>query len=192
MIDTEVENIQKKENKFIRIFAIISIVIFVFAFYLFMTSSINVRDNSAKEFEEQGAVFYTLNLANPFNVFGNIDIIIFIIILIIIGIIILTTFIILLFLKIKKIKIEKQNIAANVNSYDEKIGTLASDKFSYYNNKVLELLDEGNELLNKKQYADARITYHKIRRWYNFHDDVGKEIYLKILKYYERIVREEI
>ncbi len=155
---------------------------FVFSLYMFFISIINTNEGGNEKFKEQGAVFYTLNLANPMNIFKNIDLVYWIAALIIFILILLTFISIIIYARIKKykkIQVENQPNIDYVN-------------YSPQNNKVIELLEEGNKNLERKEYANARITYHKIKQWYDFHADPTKEIYFKIMKFYERITKEEI
>jgi len=191
----EVANVQKKENMIIRIFSIIAIAVIVFSIYFFLVSPITIGEDPVNEFIENGALFYTLNLANPISIISNIDPTTSVMIISLLIVIILMIIIILVYSKIRKLKkinMEQKNIDKYINLIDQQEATQPLQKIYLNNNKLLELLDEGNRLIDKKEYADARILHHKIRRLYNSRDDKSKEIYLKIIRFYERIVREEI
>ncbi len=171
-----------KLNKFTKRLLLAAIIAFVFAIYIFIMASINSGETGKEKYEEQGAVFYTLNLANPTNFFKGIEPVYWIAVLIILIIIILTIIGIIIYSRIKKykkIQVENQPKIDYAN-------------YSPQNNKVIELLEEGNKYLDRKEYTNARITYHKIKEWYDFHADPTKEIYFKIMVFYERITKEEI
>jgi hypothetical protein len=225
------EEVQKKETKFIRILIIIAVAAFVFSLYLFLISSVTVRENPDDKFEEQGVIFYTLDLISPISALSSINPITWIVILTAVIIITLTIVLILIYFKIGTIinvNAKQRDIAVNtdagINDSDiyavsslessnaaiperiheryERIKEISKNKqteiqvpekiYSPNNNKVLELLDEGNKFLDKEEYADARIIYHKIREWYNPHDDKSRELYFRIIGFYERIVNREI
>ncbi len=171
-----------KLSKLTKRLLIFAIVAFVFSIYMFFISVVNTSEVGNEKFNEQGAVFYTLNLANPMNIFKNIDPVYWIVALIIFILILLTFISIIIYTRIKKYKKIQVENQPQINY----------ENYSPQNNKVVELLEEGNKYLERKEYANARITYHKIKQWYDFHADPTKEIYFKIINFYERITKEEI
>lgn len=187
------EEVGLKIDKITKKLLIFAIVIFAFSLYMFFISMINTSEAGIEKYEENGAFFYTLNLANPMNIFSNINPIVWIVILTVLIVIILIIIFTLIYRKInriKKVQSEQQNQTMENTPVPSE--NLPVENYSPYNNKVLELLDEGNEYLERKEYANARITYHKIKQWYDFHSDKDKKIYFRIMEFYERIVKEEI
>jgi hypothetical protein len=195
------EEEERKKRKFnnIKLFGYFAIFIFLFAIYMFAVSFINADrvnpEYNKKAIEEQGALLYTFNLANPFINFGDINPLIWFVVILVFVLIIITTVFILIYSNLKKIS-KKENdekiLRDMSNTPDEfRLISMNLDNISSNNKKVLDLLIEGNRQIDHKQFSEARTTYGKISEWYEKENDKTKEIYRKIIKLYNRILKEE-
>lgn len=186
----ELKEALQEESKPVIIMTVFAIGAFLIALYIFFISYITPAKLGEEALQEQGAVLYALNIANPINIFSGIDPIILIGVLVAVIVIALFAIILVIYSKIgkiKKINYTKENPVSQIQE-----NATPAENFSEYNKKVLELLDEGERCLEKNEYTNARIVYHKIREWYDPHNDKSREIYLRILRFYERIAKEEI
>ena len=191
-IERKKREFKKKKNKAFSVIAGIVFFIFAISIYLFLVSLFSNKESGAKEIEEKGALLYTLNIANPLNalegIFSNNLLIIAAILIAIIFALALITVLYLNINKIKKLNSLKTN--QEIDSADKTKVESGQDRegYSYYNKKVLELLKEGNKLIDRGEIANARIIYPKIKAEYDSHNDRNKKIYFEIIKFYRRIV----
>lgn len=86
-----------------------------------------------------------------------------------------------------KVSVKSQNeIKEQITGRSEPAETNVN--FLDYNQKVRELLAEGNLYLDRDDIANAKIVYAKIKNWYDPSDDSSQELYSKIFEFYNRIV----
>ncbi len=185
-IERKKREFKKKKNKAFSIIAGIAVFIFAISVYFFFVGLFSNKESGAREIEEKGAFLYTLDIANPLNalegIFSNS---ILIIVAILIAIIAALVLIVVFYLNINKIK-KVNALKANQSIYSA--DKTKEEEFLYNNKKVLELLREGDKLIDKGEIANARIIYHQIKGWYDFRNDKDKRIYYKIIELYRRIV----
>ena len=190
------DEVDFKIGKTTKAFLAFAMGVFAFSLYMFLISLVNTDETGIEKYQENGAFFYTLNLANPANFFDTVDPITLIFILTVLIIVILLIIFSIIYLKINKIKkvqIEQQNkTVESIPVTPAPVESPPVENYSQYNNKVLELLEDGDKYLERKEYTNARIAYHKIKQWYDFKSDPTREIYFRIMMFYERIVKEEI
>lgn len=188
------EETRKKRDKTFSVITGISVFIFVFALYVFLMGSLSNNQGSKEELENQGIFLYTLNAVNPLNAltdsflfnnfFSKNNLIIIILSAAVIIVLLLVIFIYIKIWKIKKIKIQAEK-PEKVEERPEE-----SQEFNDYNKKVLDLIKEGNSFMDKSDFFNARMTYHKIKGWYDHHSDKNRKIYYEIIKFYRRIANQ--